>query len=78
MNSYQSKYIMLIEYLGGQSEAARILGCTQPSVWAWIQGKANMSAKFAVRAEQKTNGKFLKEDLCPSLTPISNIDSTTI
>lgn len=68
MSIYQS----LIDYFGGQRATAKALNCKQPSVWAWAQGKTNMSATLAIKAEIITNGKFKAVDLCPKLTEVTN------
>ena len=63
----QMDYKDLVSYFGSQTETARRLGVKQPSVNAWLSGKAKMSSVTAVVAEEVTNGKFRAVDLCPQL-----------
>ena len=60
----------LIAFFGGQRATARALQCTQPSVWAWTQGKTNMSATLAIKAEMLTNGEIKASELCPALAQL--------
>ena len=62
-----SKYQKLVDFFGSQSATADALGIRQPSVNAWLSGKAKMSARLAIKAEKITNGKFKAVDLCPDL-----------
>lgn len=62
-----SKYQKLVDFFGSQSATADALGIRQPSVNAWVSGKAKMSAKMALKAEKATKGKFKAVDLCPDL-----------
>ncbi|MFB6349451.1 Cro/CI family transcriptional regulator [Moraxella sp. ZJ142] len=64
-------YQELVNHFGSQVETARQLGITQPSVHAWLSGKARMGAVIATKAEIITNGKFKAVDLCPELRKIS-------
>ena len=70
---YQS-YSQLVVHFGGQQKTADALGCTQPSVSAWLQGKANMSAPLALKAERITKGEFKAVDLCPALAELETTD----
>lgn len=60
-------YQRLVDYFGGQQATATALNVKQPSVSAWVSGKARMSAIVALRAERKTEGAFKAIDLCPQL-----------
>ena len=60
----------LITFFGGQQATARALQCTQPSVWAWTQGKTNMSATLAIKAEMLTDGEIKASELCPALAQL--------
>ena len=60
-------YQELVDHFGGQQQTAKGLKVAQPSVSAWVTGRAQMSAKVALRAERVTNGLFKAEDLCPQL-----------
>ena len=62
-----NKYQKLVDFFGTQSATADALGIRQPSVNAWLSGKAKMSAKLALKAEKITDGKFKAVDLCPDL-----------
>lgn len=63
----QEAYQRLVDHFGCQKATAAALVVKQPSVSAWISGKAHMSAIVAMRAERKTEGKFKAVDLCPKL-----------
>lgn len=63
-------YRDLVGHFGSQIETASSLNVKQPSVNAWLVGKAQMSAETAIRAEKATNGKFKAVDLCPKLKGI--------
>lgn len=66
-------YQDLVKFFGSQTRTAKALSIKQPSVKAWLIGKANMSEKVAIRAEKVTQGKFQAVDLCPSLKEFSEI-----
>lgn len=70
---YQS-YSQLVVHFGSQQKTADALGCTQPSVSAWLQGKANMSAPLALKAERITKGEIKAVDLCPALAELETTD----
>ena len=67
------RYTSLVGFFESQSEAARQLNVKQPSVNAWLTGKAQMSAISAQRAEIVTKGKFKAVDLCPLLAEIEKL-----
>lgn len=60
-------YEKLVEFLGGQTETAKVLLIKQPSVNAWLKGKNLMSEVVAMRAQRVTKGRFKAKELCPSL-----------
>lgn len=74
MTPSQKSYKRLVAHFGGQQKTAAALGCTQPSVWAWLQGNAHMSATLALKAERITNGEFKAIDLCPALAALEAVD----
>lgn len=74
MPTLHESYSQLVTRFGGQQKTAEALGCTQPSVWAWLQGKANMSAPLALKAERLTNGEIKAVDLCPALASLEAVD----
>ena len=78
MTSYQSTYKRLVTYFGGQQKTAAALGCTQPSVWAWLQGNAHMSAFLAIKTEKLTDGEILSTELCPALASLEQDNSNKI
>ena len=59
-------YKDLVAYFGTQDETAAKLGVDQSTVSGWVRGKHGMSPVVAKRAQDQTNGKFRKEQLCPS------------
>lgn len=63
-------YTELVDYLGGQCQAARKLKIQQASVWGWVNGRSGMGPFTAQRAEKITNGAFRAQDLCPRLAEI--------
>lgn len=60
-------YQDLVDFFDGQTKTAQKLNVSQPSVNAWIKGKAKMSPLIALRAERITEGAFKAQDLCPSV-----------
>ena len=50
---------------------AKALGVEQPSVSAWVKGKAKMSIGSALKAEKETSGKFKAVDLSPAFRKIN-------
>ena len=69
----QDIYKKIVEYFGSQVKTAELVGIKQPSVCAWLSGKAKMSAVNAQKIEKLTNGKFKAIDLCPHLAEIDNL-----
>lgn len=57
----------LAKHFGGQVATAIALGVTQGTVSGWIRGVHGCSADVALIAERKTGGKFLAQQLRPSL-----------
>lgn len=74
MPTLHESYSRLVARFGGQQKTAKALGCTQPSVSAWVQGKANMSAALALKAERLTAGEFKAVDLCPALAELETTE----
>lgn len=74
MTTYQESYKRLVAHFGGQQKTAEALGCTQPSVWAWLQGKAHMSAVLALKAEKLTEGALSSSELCPALASLEAVE----
>lgn len=63
-------YQEVVDYFGGQKKTALELNVKQPSVHAWVVGKAKMSALVALRVQHKTNGKFKAVELCPEIESV--------
>ena len=59
-------YKSVVEHFGSQTLTAQALDLEQPSVWAWINGKAKMSSETALLVQEMTDGKFKYKDLFPS------------
>lgn len=74
MTHHQVLYQELVSRFGGQVKTADALGCKQPSVWAWLDGKTHMSAPLALKAERLTNGEFKAVDLCPALAALETTE----
>lgn len=70
MDNNQNIYVRLVSHFGSQAKTAKALGCTQPSVWAWVHGKAVMSASIAIKAEKLTNNEIKATDLSPELAEV--------
>lgn len=68
--TYQENYEQLVSRFGTQQQLADALGCKQPSVWKWLQGKSFMSADLAIKAQKLTNGEIKAVDLCPKLAEL--------
>lgn len=66
MVDYQTNYKKLVKFFGNQVKTAEALKVKQPSVNAWLKGKAKMSGKIAIKAEKASNGKFKREILSPT------------
>jgi len=60
----------LAKHFGGQVATASALGVTQGTVSGWIRGIHGCSADVALIAERKTDGKFLAQQLRPSLAEV--------
>lgn len=73
MQNMQEKYQEVVNYFGNQVRTADKIGVKQPSVHAWLSGKAKMSSENALKVENLTNGKFKAVDLCPRLAEIEQI-----
>ncbi len=67
-------YKKLVGHYRTQTAAAKAFGVAQPSVRAWIEGKAKMSEKVAIRVQKATEGKFKAVDLCPSLKEMAELN----
>ncbi|WP_151765326.1 YdaS family helix-turn-helix protein [Acinetobacter soli] len=59
-------YKKVVEHFGSQTLTAQALDIEQPSVWAWVNGKARMSSEVALIVQEKANGKFKYKELFPS------------
>ena len=71
---HTKQYEALVSHFGGQHKTAEALGCSQPGVWKWVRGKANMSAPLALKAERLTSGKFKATELCPALAALEPVE----
>jgi len=47
-------YKSVVEHFGSQTLTAQALDLEQPSVWAWINGKAKMSSETALLESSNT------------------------
>lgn len=56
-----------VELLGGQSAIARLLGVTQPSVWAWLNRGKELPAEHVLAVEAATG--VSRHDLRPDIYP---------
>lgn len=63
-------YTQLVDHLGGQTQAARLLKIKQASVWKWVHGRSGMGPISAQRAQKITRGAFRAKELCPQLAQI--------
>lgn len=70
--TYQEHYQQLASHFGTQQKLATALGCSQPSVWKWLSGKAYMSAHMALKAERLTHGEIKAVNLCPKLAELES------
>ncbi|WP_447896020.1 Cro/CI family transcriptional regulator [Vreelandella sp. GE22] len=57
----------LVDHFGGQQSTAKALGVNQGAVSNWVRGKHGMSPAVALRAEELTEGRFKRYQLCPSV-----------
>lgn len=57
----------LLELAGSQSALARALGCTQPSVWKWLQSSKRLGAEYVLKAEALYG--VSRHDLRPDIYP---------
>ena len=64
-------YNRVVDHFGGQTPTAKALGIEQPSVNAWVKGKAKMSINSALKTEKETFGKFKAVDLSPAFRKIN-------
>lgn len=56
-----------VEKAGSQSAFARLLGVSQPSVWAWIKGRKLLPAEHVLKVEAETG--ISRHDLRPDIYP---------
>jgi DNA-binding transcriptional regulator YdaS (Cro superfamily) len=56
-----------VELAGGQSAFARILGVTQPTVWAWLNSAKKLPAEHVLKTEAETG--VSRHDLRPDIYP---------
>lgn len=50
-----------------QSEMARALGVTQPTIWHWLNKSRRVPAEYVLKVEEKTG--VSRHDLRPDLYP---------
>jgi DNA-binding transcriptional regulator YdaS (Cro superfamily) len=58
-----------VELVGGQSELARRIGMSQPSVHDLCHRTKRMQADIALKIEAATDGQVSRSDLLPSVWP---------
>jgi DNA-binding transcriptional regulator YdaS (Cro superfamily) len=60
-----------VDRAGSQSALARIVGCSNTSVWKWVQSSKRMPAEFVLKAEAATgvSRHFLRPDIYPVEVP---------
>ncbi|MEG8040474.1 YdaS family helix-turn-helix protein [Sphingomonas sp. LR60] len=56
-----------MQHLGGQAATARLLGITQPSVWAWLKNGKPLPGEHVLKVEGATG--ISRHDLRPDLYP---------
>lgn len=56
-----------VTVLGGQSAMARLIGVTQPTVWAWLDRAKPLPAEHVLKVEEATG--ISRHDLRPDLYP---------
>lgn len=56
-----------VQHLGGQAATARLLGITQPSVWAWLKNGKPLPGEHVLKVEGATG--ISRHDLRPDLYP---------
>lgn len=70
MNVNIPSLIKAITIVGGQSNLARILGVTQPTISDWVNEKSSIHPKYLKPIEKATDAVVTCENLCPSLESI--------
>lgn len=63
----------VIAHFGTQGKTAKVLGCSQTTIFKWLHGKMNITPIYAIKVEKLTNGKFKAADLCPKLKELENL-----
>ncbi len=58
---------LVVDLLGGQTNAAKEIGVTQQAVFKWISGDMPVSANSAKKIEKATGGKFTRRQLRPDI-----------
>lgn len=66
----------LINYFGGQKEAAKALGLTQGTITGWLRKKHGVSPVNATKVEVATKRYIKASDLCPALLEIEEMQLT--
>lgn len=66
-SSASNALIDAVQQLGGQAATARLLGITQPSVWAWVKHGKLLPGEHVLKVEGATG--ISRHDLRPDLYP---------
>lgn len=59
--------VAAVRLIGGQAKTARLLGTSQPAVWAWIHRKKPLPAEHVLAVEAATKFAISKYDLRPDV-----------
>lgn len=56
-----------VEFAGNQSAFSRLLGVSQPTVWAWLNTAGRIPAEYVLKTEAETG--VSRHDLRPDIYP---------
>lgn len=57
------KFLLWLDDIGGQANAARLLGVTRGAVNHWVRGRAQVTPHMALKIEQASRGKVKAAEL---------------
>lgn len=63
----KSALVRAVERAGGQSAFARLIGVSQPAVWAWVHYGRRLPAEFVLVVEAAT--RVSRYELRPDIYP---------
>jgi DNA-binding transcriptional regulator YdaS (Cro superfamily) len=63
----RDKLLEAVEWAGGQTQLAKLIGVQQPHIWNWLNRDNKLPLERALAIERATRGKVTVEKLRPDL-----------